>query len=400
MMGSLPSLRCMHLRRALLHYGTARRAIASSTKPALASAAGGDAAPHSASDGGGGSGVLTESAADSSRRTDVDRSRQVKVRGGRDHVPEDFSRTYVREEEEDKATADTLPEILQQDLHRRQHLKLLRKDVRIRREGSSGLAHTPDMGPGILHDAEGEVVKRVKERNKHKIAAHRRFLSHPKVKSGGSPAERAKMDKQRRINVAVANISDMRKEQAGVDIEEDEKPVNESGYTKLVEGKIQVAMAEGQFDRKKLKYAGLDLLALRRGQGDPEIAARFGINRPSSVSSADFILNRMMKDQGAGPPWIQTRREIDQEIAEMQEDLRRCWEAALRRSGGNSPAARRCARWGARVGALDHEVARLNKRVRDFNLTCPTVSQRMGLRVERELERVAAGSSEASAAPP
>ena len=330
---------------------------------------------------------VRESAAESSRRK-IDRSRNVKVRGGRDHVPEDFSRTYVREEEEDKATADTLPEILQQDLHRRQDLKLLRSNVLIRREGSSGLAHTPGISQD-LHDVDGEVaVKKVKERNKHKIAAHRRFLSHPKVKAGGSPAQRAKLDKQRRINVALANVADMKKEQAGIDLDEEEKPTNESGYTKLVEGKIQVKMAEGDFDSKKLKYSGLDLLALRRGQGDPEIAARFGVNRPSSLSNADFMLNRMMIDQGAGPPWIQTRREIDREIAEMQEDLNKCWQAALKRSSGSSASAKQCPRWMDRVSELQSEVKRLNKRVRDFNLTCPTVSQRMGLTVERELGRL------------
>jgi hypothetical protein len=34
-----------------------------------------------------------------------------------------------------------------------------------------------------------------------------------------------------------------------------------------VERKIQAGIAQGQFDTKRLKYAGVDLLAASRGQG-------------------------------------------------------------------------------------------------------------------------------------
>ena len=81
------------------------------------------------------------SATETSRRADVDRTRSVKVTGPPrchpvlpaglrlnclwtvDHTGTgDMSRMYVREDDIGSQTADTLPEILQQDLHRRRAL--------------------------------------------------------------------------------------------------------------------------------------------------------------------------------------------------------------------------------------------------------------------------------------
>ena len=67
-----------------------------------------------------------------------------------------------------------------------------------------------------------------------------------------------------------------------------------------IKGKIQTEMAQGTFDMNRLKWAGVDLLAARRGEGNPEAARRFGLDRPAHVSHADFILNRMVQDQVRG----------------------------------------------------------------------------------------------------
>ena len=56
-----------------------------------------------------------------------------------------------------------------------------------------------------------------------------------------------------------------------------------------------------QFDMDRLKWAGVDLLAARRGEGDPEVAQRFGLDRPAHVSHADFILNRMVTPAWSRP---------------------------------------------------------------------------------------------------
>lgn len=70
-----------------------------------------------------------------------------------------------------------------------------------------------------------------------------------------------------------------------------------------MEGRIQTAMADGELDMARNKWCGLDLLAARKGVGDPLAVKRFGLDRPAHVSSADFILNRMVQDQGGAPPW-------------------------------------------------------------------------------------------------
>ena len=81
----------------------------------------------------------TDSAADSSRRADIDRSRYGSTRAdvATTEAGEDISagrsRTYVREEGIAEQTSTTLPEILRMDLHRRQNLPLLRSEVRVKR---------------------------------------------------------------------------------------------------------------------------------------------------------------------------------------------------------------------------------------------------------------------------
>ena len=107
-----------------------------------------------------------------------------------------------------------------------------------------GLLHRTNWGVRTTPDGEAlEPKSKVHERNKHKIAAHRGFLTHPKVKGAGNAHQRQMMENKRRVNTAMANIYEMRQENAGAG--QEEKPQDERGYQKLVEGKIQTGMAEG-----------------------------------------------------------------------------------------------------------------------------------------------------------
>jgi hypothetical protein len=67
-------------------------------------------------------------------------------------------------------------------------------------------------------------------------------------------------------------------------MEEEERPTDINGYQELVEKKIQAGIAQGQFDTKALKYAGVDLLAANRGQGDLEVQRVFGASCLISVA--------------------------------------------------------------------------------------------------------------------
>ena len=246
--------------------------------------------------------------ADASRRADIDRRRYGSTRENvaATELGEDISagrsRTYVREDDIEKQTAATLYEILRQDLHRRQNLPLLREGVNLKRTGS-GLAHTPDvrdvwLTPDGDRPAEKQKkTERQRQRDKHVVPQHRKYLAHGKVRTGGSPFKRQKLENNRRAVVARQRIAEREREAQGV--EEEEKPQNAEGYQQLVEEKIQLAMSQGELDPTKNRYVGVDMLALSRGEGDPEVAAAFGRNgtRPAHVSTADFLVGERDRSQ-------------------------------------------------------------------------------------------------------
>jgi hypothetical protein len=96
------------------------------------------------------------------------------------------------------------------DLHRRQNLPLLRSEVRVKRTGS-GLAHTPEIADTWL-TTDGEKPKSDKtehqrQRDKHIVPQHRKYLTHGKVRTGGSSYKRQKLDDQRRVTVARQRIA-------------------------------------------------------------------------------------------------------------------------------------------------------------------------------------------------
>lgn len=155
-------------------------------------------------------------ASSTSRRKYIDRSRYGRTRANVAEIElgEDISagrsRTYVREDDIESQTSTTLPEILRMDLHRRQNLPLLRSEVRVKRTGS-GLAHTPEIADTWL-TTDGEKPKSDKtehqrQRDKHIVPQHRKYLTHGKVRTGGSSYKRQKLDDQRRVTVARQRIA-------------------------------------------------------------------------------------------------------------------------------------------------------------------------------------------------
>jgi hypothetical protein len=112
------------------------------------------------------------------------------------------------------------------------------------------------------------------------------------------------------------------------------------------------------------------------------------------VSKEDFMLNRMLKEQGAAPTWISERKDINAAVVALVEDLTHTWESAKRRTGlplddkRTTQQALLAPVWRERVQAAVVEVESINKRIRDYNLTCPAPCSRMIVRLERELGRV------------
>ncbi len=112
------------------------------------------------------------------------------------------------------------------------------------------------------------------------------------------------------------------------------------------------------------------------------------------VSKEDFMLNRMMKEQGAAPTWIFERKDINAAVVDLVDDLTSTWDRAKRRTGlplddeRSTQQALLAPVWRERVRAAVAEVESINKRIRDYNLTCPAPCSRMIVRLERELGRV------------
>jgi len=106
------------------------------------------------------------------------------------------------------------------------------------------------------------------------------------------------------------------------------------------------------------------------------------------------MLNRMLKEQGAAPTWIFEQKDINTTVVELVEDLTTAWENAKRRTGlppedeRATQQALLAGAWKARVQAAVAEVESINKRIRDYNLSCPAPCSRMLVRLERELGRV------------
>ena len=130
---------------------------------------------------------------------------------------------------------------------------------------------------------------------------------------------------------------------------------------------------------------------------DMEIQRVFGRGQGAvgaHVSKEDFMLNRMMKEQGAAPTWIFERKDINAAIVDLIEDLANTWENTKHRTGlplddeRATQQALLAPAWKARVQAAVAEVESINKRIRDYNLTCPAPCSRMIVRLERELGRV------------
>lgn len=141
----------------------------------------------------------------------------------------------------------------------------------------------------------------------------------------------------------------------------------------------------------------IDTLLQHDARIDVEVQRVFGRGQGAvgaHVSKEDFMLNRMMKEQGAAPTWIFERKDINAAVVDLIDDLTDAWESAKHRTGlppGDERATQQALvapAWKGRVQAAVGEVDAINKRIRDYNLSCPAPCSRMIVRLERELGRV------------
>jgi DnaJ family protein C protein 28 len=117
---------------------------------------------------------------------------------------------------------------------------------------------------------------------------------------------------------------------------------------------IQKAMQDGQFDDLpgKGKPLNLDVNPF----ADPEWE----------------LAQHMLKNSGFSLPWIETRQEIEKDLAEIRAELRRAWEWRQSAIAQDQPASQIEKDWQQGVSAFRERVLELNKRIRDYNLQAPS----------------------------
>ena len=138
-----------------------------------------------------------------------------------------------------------------------------------------------------------------------------------------------------------------------------------------IEEHLRKAMAEGKFDNLP-------------GKGKP-----LHLDGANPHADPDWELAyRMLKDSGFSLPWIETIREIEQDLEAARKDLRLAWEWYQSSQTGSTPASVSSAEWERSQQAFKEKLFSLNKRIRDYNLQVPNARfQRPVLNFNQELEK-------------
>uniref|UniRef100_A0A0G4FWQ6 DnaJ homologue subfamily C member 28 conserved domain-containing protein n=1 Tax=Chromera velia CCMP2878 TaxID=1169474 RepID=A0A0G4FWQ6_9ALVE len=144
-------------------------------------------------------------------------------------------------------------------------------------------------------------------------------------------------------------------------------------FDEFVEGRIQVAMAEGAFEGLE-KFKGVSLQSLSEREDRAGAGGAF-------VKDEDRMANRVMKNHGFAPEWIEIRKEVKERLRRAKERLKEAYE--LQEEEGLSP------KWMMKKhGEFRDEIEELNRRVRDVNLICPPSCQMARMDRIAEMEDV------------
>ncbi|KAH9062251.1 hypothetical protein EDB87DRAFT_330067 [Lactarius vividus] len=145
-------------------------------------------------------------------------------------------------------------------------------------------------------------------------------------------------------------------------------PVSIKGWTGLVEERIERARREGLFRSI-------------RGRGRP--LERNSEEHNPFIARDEFLMNRIVRRQGAAPPWVEVQGELEAAVAAFRTALRRSWVRRavrvlmLTHSRLSSPSsadvrALRDGEWETRERAYhDSALAEVNSLVRKYNALAP-----------------------------
>jgi DnaJ family protein C protein 28 len=141
-------------------------------------------------------------------------------------------------------------------------------------------------------------------------------------------------------------------------------PQSERDWRDLVEGRIQDAMAAGDFDN--LPGEGKPLNLLRNPYLDPSLDLAYGL----------------LKNNGFAPDWITRDKEIREELEAARARLRAAWVGSQANPTNENA-------WQAALAGFNETLTRLNRKIDDLNLIVPIPScQRSRLKLADEVRHL------------
>ncbi len=123
---------------------------------------------------------------------------------------------------------------------------------------------------------------------------------------------------------------------------------------KSIEEQIKKAMEEGQF--KDLKGKGKPLNLDENPFADPDWR----------------LAHHVLQTGGYSLPWIETRHELENEISALEIALQSAWEWRQEAQAQSQDQKWVETEWQRALSAFEERVSKLNKHIRDFNLSVPS----------------------------
>jgi DnaJ family protein C protein 28 len=144
-------------------------------------------------------------------------------------------------------------------------------------------------------------------------------------------------------------------------------------FDAVIEAKIREAIEQGQFDNLP-------------GKGRP-----LRLDENPHEPEAWRMAHKLLHDQGFTLPWIADRKEIEEAVAEALKALARHYPRS------RQPDVWARAEWRRAGETFAETVKKLNRRIRDYNLSVPNPAfQRLRVDAEKEVERVVRESATAA----
>ncbi|KAF8520807.1 hypothetical protein BU17DRAFT_75584 [Hysterangium stoloniferum] len=164
-------------------------------------------------------------------------------------------------------------------------------------------------------------------------------------------------------------------------------PVSMKGWAGLVEERIERARSEGHFSKLK-------------GRGKP-LEREIEQSNPF-ISREEFLMNRIVKRQGAVPVWVEYQTELDTALSTFRATLHTNWTRRAIRSfttqlppsllhtvSAESVRTLRDPAWESlEKGYHDRAIAEINKLMRKYNGVAPYPVRRVEIIREREMQKM------------